>query len=139
MRTVEACKLSGDRTEEAGRRAGRGNSAVVTGLTVVGRPDSRTISLANSYHVQSPALVTCTIPWADARQSCTSADARSRVKVGLPRWSFTTEISGRVDASFRIVAGKHLPPWPKSQDVRAMQPSGRIARSRSSARALLSP
>src|SRR5208282_5955520 len=69
MWTLYACRLLGDRTEYAGRFAGRGNSAVVTGLTLVGSPDSRTISVANSYQVQLPELVTCTMPLAPARQS----------------------------------------------------------------------
>src|SRR5712692_65966 len=42
-----------DKTEFAGRVAGRGKSSVDTGLTTTSAPSSLTIALANSCHVQS--------------------------------------------------------------------------------------
>src|ERR1700728_2705477 len=75
--TPQSRKLAGDRTEYAGRGAGRDICWLLTGRTSVDRPASFTISCANSNHEQSPALVTCTIPLAFLWQRSTIAFARS--------------------------------------------------------------
>ena len=59
-----------DKTEYAGRGAGRAICWLLTGRTSVGSPALLTISSANSNHVQSPPLVTCTIPLAFFRHNC---------------------------------------------------------------------
>jgi hypothetical protein len=55
--TPKSVKLAGERTEYAGRGAGRAICWVLTGRTSAGRAARATISLANSNQVQSPALV----------------------------------------------------------------------------------
>src|SRR5437868_15419098 len=79
------CKLVADRTEYAGRGAGRAICALLVGRTSVFRPAPVTISFAKSNHVHSPALQACTIPHAFAPHRSIIAFARSTVQVGDPR------------------------------------------------------
>src|SRR5580698_5381633 len=133
--TSHDSRLFADKTEYAGRGAGRGICSVETGRISVVKPDSFTIARANSNHEQSPALVMCTMPLTRFRHNAMIPRARSVQYVGHPRWSSTTSSAGRLAASFRIVSGKHRPPTPKSHDVRAMHTPGSTSRSRVSASA----
>src|SRR5437764_9652127 len=118
------CRLVAESTEYAGRGAGRAICWLLTGLTSVVRPASRTISWENSNQEHCPALAACTMPPAFLPHNSIMAFAKSTVYVGQPRWSLTTSSVGRVAANFKIVSGKHFPPTPNNHDVRTMQHSG---------------
>src|SRR5580698_7246387 len=89
--TPQDFRLFADKTEYAGRGAGRGSCCVEIGSTSVVKPASLTIARANSNHEHSPALVACTIPVAFFRHSSIIARARSEERrVGKEcrsRWS----------------------------------------------------
>src|SRR5215472_17997210 len=100
------------------------------------RPLSARISRAKSYHEHTPSLLICTVPRASLPTRPRIAAARSRVYVGEPIWSLTTESSGLLSAALSIFSGNDGPCTPKSQEVRPMHHSEQLLRSASSPAAL---
>src|SRR5688572_19553159 len=106
-------------TDQAGRRAGLGNSAVEQGVSNSTLPARRNTWRATSYQVAVPSFVTWTIcrdgssrAVAGRRSmvsSCQVARARSTVYVGRPVWSFTTLVGKPALARSHIVRGKLRP------------------------------
>src|SRR5688572_21425643 len=84
-------------------------------------PAAWQIAIANSYQVHEPEFVAWTVPVARFATSSTSVPARSRVQVGDPRWSSTTESGSPARARARIVSTKFLPPCPYNQAVRTIR------------------
>ena len=82
-------------------------------------PFCRNISRANSYQVQEPELVTWKIPLDAPSSNSRIAQLRSRVKVGDPRWSFTTR------SSFPARPGAEWPRQNFSRGIRKARPCER--------------
>src|SRR5215467_6815833 len=121
MRMPYASILERERTECFGRLAGRESASV--GIASTGKsvnPAARSKWQVNSCQLHEPELLAWTIPCAPALHSLMMARARSRLYVGRPIWSFTTDNFLPASAALRIVLGKHRPFTPKSQDVLTM-------------------
>src|SRR6266700_4533405 len=124
-----ASRLARDRTECLGRLAGRESISVRMGSTDKSTsPATRSKWHANSCQLHEPELLAWTVPCASNLQSWTIARARSRLYVGQPIWSSTTDNFLPASAALRIVLGKHRPFAPKSQEVLTMHAHGNISR-----------
>ena len=120
---ASASARSVPRTLQAGRGAGRGNSALVTGTAAQSTPATRKTSSAKACQLHCPPPARWWMPVRRRSAISTSAGARKPVQVGQPIWSATTRTSSccspegehRVDEV--LAAGAEQPGGPDDRVV----------------------
>ena len=138
---IGAGRFAGEALVEGGVENGVGGArggAREVGGRAGHEPDVRespraNVSFARPYQVVSPEFAKWTRPRAPASTRVTSARARSRAKVGRPRWSSTTFSSVSPEAARpSIVSTKFTPPGAKTQEVLTRRTSAPLASARRS-------